>query len=148
MPRTSPSCSQVSASSNVKLFVDLTAANMLSTLKQVANLDHRKMDSLVVCILMHGVEGKLYRTDEKLIPVDMVWKFFNGLSCPILVGEPKLFLMQACLGEMFDYGVEATNSPFDRAKEKDAVRRWPLKRCNAGRIRSWRQQMVRLQCCQ
>ena len=40
MLRTSPSCSQVSASGNVKLFVDLNAANMLSTLKQVANLDH------------------------------------------------------------------------------------------------------------
>ena len=121
MPRTSTSCSQVSASGNVKLFIDLTAAIMLSTLKQVANLDHRKMDSLVVCILTHGVEGKLYKTDDKLIPVDMVCKFFNGLSCPTLVGKPKLFLIQACRGEMFNYGVEATNSPFDRAKEKDAA---------------------------
>lgn len=105
---------------DVKIFKDLTGAKMLSTLKNVAKLDHRNMDSLVVCILSHGLEGQLYGTDEELIPVDMVFKPFNGYNCPTLVGKPKVFLMQACRGGVFDYGVEATDSPFDQAQEEGA----------------------------
>lgn len=105
---------------DVKLFNDLTGAKMLSTLKHVAKLDHRNMDSLVVCILSHGLEGQLYGTDEELIPVEMVFKPFNGYNCPTLVGKPKMFLMQACRGGVFDYGVEATDSPFDQAQEEEA----------------------------
>ena len=105
---------------DVRLFTDLTAAKMLSTLKQASKLDHRHMDSLVVCILTHGVEGQLYGTDEELVPVDMVFKPFNGYNCPTLIGKPKLFLMQACRGGVFDYGVEATDSPYDRAREEGA----------------------------
>lgn len=107
---------------DVRLFTDLTGAKMLSTLKQVAKLDHRHMDSLVVCILTHGVENQLYGTDEELIPVDMIFKPFNGYNCPTLVGKPKLFLMQACRGGVFDYGVEATDSPYDKTKEEGAAK--------------------------
>ena len=53
------------------------------------------------------------------------WIWYTSSStasaAPILVSKPKLFLIQACHGEMFDYGVEATDSPIDRAKEKDAA---------------------------
>lgn len=110
---------------DVKLFTDLSGRKMLSTLQHVAKLDHRSMDSLVVCILTHGVEGQLYGTDEELIPVDMVFKPFNGYNCPTLIGKPKLFLMQACRGGVFDYGVEATDSPFDSSKEEGAVKDQP-----------------------
>ena len=107
---------------DVRLFTDLTAAKMLSTLKQVSQLDHRNVDSLVVCILTHGgVEGQLYGTDEELVPVDMVMKPFNGYNCPTLIGKPKLFLMQARRGGVFDYGVEATDSPYKRAREEGAT---------------------------
>ena len=106
---------------DMRLFTDLTAAKMLSTLKQVSQLDHRNVDSLVVCILTHGMEGQLYGTDEELVPVDMVMKPFNGYNCPTLIGKPKLFLMQACRGGMFDYGVEAADSPYKRAREEGAT---------------------------
>ena len=107
---------------DVKLFTDLTGKKMLSTLRDVAKRDHRKVDSLVVCILTHGVEGKLYGTDEELISVDDVFKPFNGYNCPTLVGKPKVFLMQACRGGVFDYGVEATDSPYDKSTEEGAVK--------------------------
>ena len=106
----------------VRLFKDLTGKKMLSTLQHVAKLDHRSMDSLVVCILTHGVEGQLYGSDEELIPVEMVFKPFNGYNCPTLVGKPKVFLMQACRGGVFDYGVEATDSPDDKSQEEGAVK--------------------------
>ena len=103
---------------DVKLFRDLDAASMMSTLTQVAKLDHRNMDSLVICILTHGVEDKLYGTDGNVVAVDTICKSFNGPSCPTLAGKPKLFLFQACRGERLDYGVEATDSPCDRKKEE------------------------------
>ena len=105
----------------VRLFNDLTGKKMLSTLRDVAKRDHRKVDSLVVCILTHGVEGQLYGSDEELIRVDDVFKPFNGYNCPTLVGKPKVFLMQACRGGVFDYRVESTDNQYYQSKEEPSL---------------------------
>ena len=41
-------------------------------LQTVAGLDHSKYDCLLVAVLSHGVNGKLYSTDGDLIPVETV----------------------------------------------------------------------------
>lgn len=94
---------------DVRLFTDLKGKQMMAVLRDVARLDHSSVDSLVVAILTHGVENELYGSDEELIPVAEVFKPFNGYSCPSLVGKPKVFLIQACRGGVFDYGVEHTD---------------------------------------
>lgn len=38
----------------------------------MAGLDHTKYDCLVVAILTHGVNGKLYSTDGDLLSVDAI----------------------------------------------------------------------------
>ena len=40
--------------------------------QDVADLDHSKFDCLMVAVLTHGINGKLYSTDGDLIPVDDV----------------------------------------------------------------------------
>ena len=92
------------------LFVDLTANEMMSTIQQLARLDHTNVDSLVLCILTHGVSGRLYGTDEELIPIEKVFEPFNGANSPTLAGKPKIFLMQADRGGMFDVGVAVISS--------------------------------------
>ena len=98
----------------VKLFHNLTGKKMVQTVKEASKLDFRSRDCLIIAILSHGIEGKLYGTDEELIPVDEIPKYFNGYNCPTLVGKPKIFLLQACRGGTFDYGVEETDSPFEK----------------------------------
>ena len=91
----------------VKEFTNLTAEQMVSTIQQLASLDHTNMDSVVLCILTHGVEGMLYGTDENLIPIfESVLRPFNGYNSPTLIGKPKIVLLQADRGGIFDYGVD------------------------------------------
>ena len=98
---------------DVRLFTDLKGKQMMAVLKDVARLDHTSVDSLVVCILTHGVENELYGSDEELIPVSEVFKPFNGYNCPSLVSKPKIFIIQACRGGVFDYGVEQTDGDIE-----------------------------------
>ena len=85
---------------------DLTGSKMLSTLKEVAAIDHKRFDCLLIAILTHGIKGKLYGVDSELIPVEDLTKLFNGDQCPSLIGKPKIFFLQACRGENEDSGVK------------------------------------------
>jgi hypothetical protein len=85
---------------------------MHKKLREVAALDHSKFDCLAVAILSHGINGKLYSTDGDLIPVEDVTKYFDGINCPRLIGKPKVFIIQACRGGKFDYGVESESVDF------------------------------------
>lgn len=38
----------------------------------MASLDHTKYDCLIVAVLTHGVNGKLYSTDGDLISVETI----------------------------------------------------------------------------
>jgi len=85
---------------------DLTGSQIRRIFNDVSTIDHKKFDCLMVAILTHGIKGKLYGTDGELIPVEDLTKLFNGYRCPSLIGKPKIFLLQACRGGNFDYGVE------------------------------------------
>ena len=78
--------------------------DMEDNLRKLARYDHSNYDCVVVCILTHGVEGKLYGSDGNLIEVQRLIRLFNGDQAPYLVGKPKLFFIQACRGDSFDYG--------------------------------------------
>ena len=42
--------------------------------QDVADLDHSEFDCLMVAILTHGINGKLYSTNSELIDVEQVKK--------------------------------------------------------------------------
>lgn len=72
---------------------------MLLTLRDFATLpQHTEVDSCVVVLLTHGLEGQIYGSDAKLINLTEVFGFFDGNVCPNLQGKPKFFLVQACRG--------------------------------------------------
>ena len=85
---------------------DLTGSQLRRVFNNAAAIDHKKFDCLMVAILTHGIEGKLYSTDGELIPVKDITKFFDGYHCPSLIGKPKIFLLQVDRGGNIDYGVE------------------------------------------
>ena len=90
----------------VMLFVNLTAEEILSTVQQLASLDHTYVDSVVLCILTHGEFGKLYGMDGEGVPTEKVFEPFNGENSPTLAGKPKIFLIAANRGKENDQGVE------------------------------------------
>ena len=95
---------------------DLTGSQLRRIFNEVAAIDHKKFDCLMIAILTHGIKGKLYGTDGELIPVEDLTKLFNGYRCPSLIGKPKVFLLQACRGGNFDYGVEHDMTDGDETK--------------------------------
>ena len=95
---------------------NLKGKDMHARLQAVGKLDHSKFDCLIIAILTHGIEGKLYSTDGDLIPVEDLTKYFDGNHCPSLIGKPKVFILQACRGGTFDYGVEYEATDGDGAE--------------------------------
>ncbi len=60
--------------------------------------EHSRLDSVVVCILSHGMPGRIYTVDGVLIPITDITAAFNGQNAKHLIGKPKLFFIQACRG--------------------------------------------------
>ena len=84
---------------------------MLSNLRKLAQYDHSNYDCVAVCVLTHGVQGKLYGSNGDLIEIQRLITLFNGDQAPSLVGKPKLFFLQACRGDNFDYGQDESDGP-------------------------------------
>ena len=59
--------------------------------------------SLVVCILSHGSEGKVYGVDGVDVEIRTLKYLFNSRNCPGLYGKPKMFIVQACQGNMHQW---------------------------------------------
>ncbi|XP_058065572.1 caspase-6-like [Anopheles bellator] len=81
----------------VLVFDDLSKGELFKELQLVANRDHRHNDCLVVVVLTHGGNGKLYASDGAY-EAERLWKLFVGDACPTLIGKPKLLFIQTCRG--------------------------------------------------
>lgn len=91
---------------------NLTAQNMRMCIESFSRRpEHRTVDSCVVCLLSHGVEGAVYGTDGQLLQLDWVFGSFDNAHCPLLQNKPKMFFIQACRGEEMDCGVEQLDGP-------------------------------------
>ncbi|XP_066457593.1 caspase-2 isoform X2 [Eleutherodactylus coqui] len=84
---------------------NISAQEMISELDVFSRRpDHSQMDSCVVAILSHGVDGAVYGSDGQLVQ-DVFMKLDNA-HCPQLQNKPKMFFIQACRGEETDRGVD------------------------------------------
>jgi hypothetical protein len=70
--------------------------------------EHSSLDSVVVCILSHGMPGKIYSVDGVLIPITDLTAVFNGHNATHLIGKPKLFFIQACRGGKVGRNINTT----------------------------------------
>ena len=83
----------------VTVLRNTTAAILMQKIHEFAqNPEHSGLDSVIVCILSHGIPGKIYTVDGELIPIADLTTVFNGQNAKHLVGKPKLFFIQACRG--------------------------------------------------
>ncbi|XP_008296396.1 caspase-2 isoform X2 [Stegastes partitus] len=91
---------------------DLTAQGMRTCIESFCRRpEHRTVDSCVVCLLSHGVDGAVYGTDGQLLQLDWVFEAFDNAHCPLLQNKPKMFFIQACRGDEMDCGVEQIDGP-------------------------------------
>ncbi|XP_008935934.1 PREDICTED: caspase-2, partial [Merops nubicus] len=83
----------------VTVFHDQSAQEMQCALERFSKLpDHQNVDSCIVALLSHGVEGGVYGSDGKLLQLQEVFRFFDNANCPNLQNKPKMFFIQACRG--------------------------------------------------
>lgn len=66
-------------------------------------VEHKHLDSCIVCVLTHGEHGELYGTDDIAISVLEFVSCLNARNCPALAHKPKLFFLQACRGREFHF---------------------------------------------
>lgn len=85
---------------------DVNGEKFEKIIKDVAAIDHKEFDCLMIAILTHGEEGKLCATDGKKFSVEFLTIKFSGRNCPSLIGKPKIFFLQACRGTNFQGTVE------------------------------------------
>ncbi|XP_072250154.1 caspase-2 isoform X3 [Leuresthes tenuis] len=96
----------------VSVHRNLTAQDMRTCIENFCRRpEHRTVDSCVVCLLSHGVEGAVYGTDGQLLQLDWVFQSFDNAHCPLLQNKPKMFFVQACRGDEMDCGVEQIDGP-------------------------------------
>ncbi|XP_011483728.1 caspase-2 isoform X5 [Oryzias latipes] len=97
---------------SVNFHRDLTAQDMKMVIENFCRRpDHQKVDSCVVCLLSHGVDGAIYGTDGQQLALDWVFEAFDNAHCPLLQNKPKMFFIQACRGDEMDCGVEQIDGP-------------------------------------
>ncbi|XP_069835920.1 caspase-2 isoform X2 [Dendropsophus ebraccatus] len=97
---------------------NITAQEILSELDLFSKRpEHSQLDSCIVAILSHGVDGAVYGSDGKLVQLQDVFTKLDNAHCPQLQNKPKMIFIQACRGDETDRGVdqrdgrERTGSP-------------------------------------
>ncbi|XP_060092912.1 caspase-2 [Heteronotia binoei] len=86
---------------------DQTVQEMQEELEKFSkNPAHREVDSCIVSLLSHGIEGGVYGVDGKLLQLSEIFRLFDNANCPRLQNKPKMFFIQACRGDETDRGVD------------------------------------------
>ena len=93
---------------DIKLFHNLSAANMRDILLRYAKHDHTNMDCFVCVVMSHGDHGIVYGTDQTIETEQLISPFKLNRT---LAGKPKIFLIQACRGINLMEGIDA--NPFE-----------------------------------
>ncbi|XP_034642673.1 caspase-2 isoform X4 [Trachemys scripta elegans] len=83
----------------VTVLHDQTVQEMQEALQMFSQLPaHRDVDSCIVALLSHGIEGGIYGVDGKLLQLQEIFRLFDNANCPSLQNKPKMFFIQACRG--------------------------------------------------
>lgn len=90
---------------------NLNGQAMTDTLRDFAAYDGlTRVDSLVIAFLCHGNNEIVYGVDGVPVYVQDVFKTFSPRNCPVMMGKPKLFLLNSCRGDERDVGYPASGT--------------------------------------
>ena len=78
-----------------------SGSQMLELLRGTAEKDFSRYDCFVCVLLSHGTKDGIYGTDlQVMIKTETITSLFQRNQCPSLEGKPKIFLIQACHGQL------------------------------------------------
>ncbi|XP_044153482.1 caspase-3-like [Bufo gargarizans] len=89
----------------VRIEENLTHKEIGTVLQEVAVDDHSHRSCFVCAILSHGTEDGIFARDN-IFTLNWLVSFFSKSNCKSLAGKPKLFFIQACRGDEYDFGTE------------------------------------------
>lgn len=82
---------------HVETVDDLAHQEILPSIKDIIQKKVQPNDSIfVLCILSHGIEGHVYGVDSVPIKVQDIQDLLDSKDARILLGKPKVLLIQAC----------------------------------------------------
>lgn len=84
---------------------NLSVERMIEVIGNLSARDFGRFEAFVFIILSHGCEEGIYGVDGKVLDIEKdILLPFSADSCPTLADKPKIFIMQACRGDMTDEG--------------------------------------------
>ncbi|XP_036429395.1 caspase-6-like [Colossoma macropomum] len=89
---------------HVEPYNDSNKKIMMDKLRKAAEADHTDADCFVCIFLSHGEDGHVFARDDK-VDIKEITALFRGDQCKSLVGKPKIFIFQACRGDITDNAV-------------------------------------------
>ncbi|NXA54611.1 CASP1 protein, partial [Nothocercus julius] len=89
----------------VEIHLNLTSQEMANVLKEFAHCkEHQNSDSTFLVLMSHGVRAGLCGIKSRdrntdILSLDTIYETFNNKRCQVLLGKPKVLIIQACRGE-------------------------------------------------
>jgi hypothetical protein len=111
----------------VKNYPNLTTREIRKTLKKLSDDYPEDSNCLLVAMMSHGNQNGIIYTRDGTMKVDEIWRPFTADKCKNLAGKPKIFLVQACRGNLPDVGAEIEVEPEVSEKEDCFASRSSLK---------------------
>lgn len=90
----------------VQIHSDCTTSEIKIILKRIYKEDHNNNNCVLIAMMTHGNKGGIVYTKDNQMKVNDIWKQFTAENCKSLAGKPKIFLFQACRGNLPDVGAE------------------------------------------
>ncbi|XP_071829818.1 caspase-6-like [Apostichopus japonicus] len=94
-----------------------SSKDIKDTINKMAERDHSNADCFVCVFLTHGDDGVVYGSESKagdpttdVRLQEDVFEKFRGKNCGSLIGKPKIFIIQACRGTVYEEPVIEADS--------------------------------------
>ena len=84
----------------IEPYENLDAIDLICTVEEWSQYDFKEYGCLVVCLLSHGIENAIECKDGERVNINKLKYEFVLNKCPSLYGKPKIFIVQACQGEL------------------------------------------------
>ncbi|XP_015782014.1 caspase-7 [Tetranychus urticae] len=88
-------------------FKNMSASDIEAVFQKYSKMEELKEHDALVCVIMsHGLKSDLIvGSDGLYVRLETLLSYFNNFNCPYLMNKPKLFFIQACRGDEYDFGI-------------------------------------------